>query len=184
MEKIRILGISGTHRKNQTTDGMLKECLDSAKMLGPWVETEFVRLMDYNIEPCLGCNACFIKLVPSGELPYCARKDDMSQLLKKLLWADGIITATPVYWGGVTGRLKDFMDRTLPFAHGSTTKFKDSLNQKVGGALAIGFDIHGGMELTIDDIHHWYFIHDMIVVGSGHQHPHGGSVGEIGRAHV
>lgn len=179
MESVKILGISGGHRKNKTTDGMLKECLESAKMLGPWVETDFVRLMDYQIKPCIACLACYTEVDPSGETFYCSVKDDTPKVLKKLLWADGIIAATPVYWGGMTGRLKTFIDRTLGFCHGSSTKFRGALGKKVGGAIAIGWDMHGGMEYTIDDIHHWYLTHDMVVVGAGHHHPHGAYIGGI-----
>lgn len=179
METVKILGISGGHRKNKTTDGMLKECLSSAQMLGPWVETEFVRLMDYNIKPCIACLACYTEVDPSGEVFFCSVKDDTAKVLKKMLWADGIIAATPVYWGGMTGRLKTFIDRTLGFCHGSSTKFRGALGKKVGGAIAIGWDTHGGMEYTIDDIHHWYLTHDMVVVGAGHHHPHGAYIGGI-----
>ena len=177
MEKVKILGISGTHRKNKTTDRMLMECLDSAKMLGPWVETEFVRVMDYNIKPCIGCFACYTRLDPSGDFYYCSVKDDMPILLKKLLWADGIITASPVYWGGMTGRLKTFIDRTVGFCHGASTKYRGAMGEKVAGAITISWDVHGGLEATIDDIHHWYLAEDMIVVGAGHHHPHGAYFG-------
>jgi len=177
MKKVKILGISGACRKNKTTDGMLRDCLESAEMLGPWVETEFVRLMDYEIKNCRGCCACYNRLSEDGGIYFCVNKDDTHIVLRKMLEADGIIAATPVYWGGMTGRLKTFIDRTLGFCHGSSTKFRGAMGRKVGAALAIGWDTHGGMELTIDDIHHWMFTQDMIVVGAGHHHPHGTYLG-------
>ena len=178
MDKVTILGISASHRKNKTTDGMLKECLKSAEMLGPWVKTEFICLMDYTIKPCIACLACLNEIDASGD-PYCTLKDDVPKLLKKMLQADGIIAATPIYFGGMSGLLKVFIDRTLPFAHGANTKYRGALEEKVGGALAIGLDPHGGMEVTIDDIHHWYFTHGMTVVGTGYHHPHGCYIGGV-----
>ena len=177
MLKVKILGISGACRKNKTTDGMLRNCLEAAEMLGPWVETEFVRLMDYEIKYCRGCCACYNQISKDGKIYYCTQKDDTHIVLKKLLEADGIIAASPVYWGGMTGRLKTFIDRNLGFCHGSSTKFRGALGKKVGAALSVGWDVHGGMEVTIDDIHHWMLTQDMIVVGAGHHHPHGTYLG-------
>lgn len=175
--KIKILGINGSHRKDQNTENMLNDALDSAKMLGPWVETEAVRLLDYNIKYCIACYACYTQLHERGDVFYCTIKDDCHEVLRKMLDADGILVASPVYWGGMSGRLKTFFDRTLGFCHGSSTKVRGALGKKAGGALAIGWDAHGGMEYVIDDIHHWMLTHDMIIVGAGHHHPHGCFVG-------
>ena len=177
MEKVKILGISGAHRKNQTTEHMLEECMESARQLGPWVETEIVHLMDYEIKPCIGCCACYTDVDEEHNTFYCSQKDDCWKVLQKIIEADGIIAASPVYWGGMSGRLRTFIDRTLGFCHGSSTKFRGCCGKKIGAALSIGWDVHGGEEFVIDDIHHWYLTMDTIVVGAGHHHPHGTYVG-------
>jgi multimeric flavodoxin WrbA len=62
-----------------------------------------------NIGPCNGDMSCWFK--NPGE---CGQKDDMQILYPKFRDADVIVYATPVYYAGVTGPLKNLMDRQLP----------------------------------------------------------------------
>ncbi len=57
------------------------------------------------------------------------------------------------------------------FSNQSSSPLKGALGHKVIGALAIAYDMHGGQELTINMIHNWAMVQDMIVVGSGPQRP-------------
>lgn len=61
------------------------------------------------IKPCLGCFACWNKTPGT-----CCLKDDMADVLQKMLWADVIIWSFPLYYFGVPGPLKNLMDRQLP----------------------------------------------------------------------
>ena len=64
-------------------------------------------LKDYHIAYCLGCGAC-------NTSHLCVQKDDMKPLLDKLVAADVIVLATPVYFYCMDGQLKTFIDRTVP----------------------------------------------------------------------
>ena len=67
---------------------------------------------DWNILPCRGCHQCFEKgrCIQSG-------KDDFPELLSDLCRSDGIIFASPVYAGTVTGQMKLLIDRMSVLLH-------------------------------------------------------------------
>ena len=81
--------------------------LEGAREAG--AETETLYLKDYEINHCLGCFNCWTK-TPG----VCVHRDDMPALLEKLLAADVLVFATPLYVFTVTGLMKDFMDRMIP----------------------------------------------------------------------
>ena len=71
------------------------------------VEEIFVNKLEIN--SCLGCFACWNKT--PGK---CVIKDDMQEVIEKLLWADITIWSFPLYYFSVPGKLKNLMDRQLP----------------------------------------------------------------------
>lgn len=176
---VKILGINASHRKGWNTAYALDRALKGARMLGPWVETETIHLKDYHIKECVSCHWCFMEASDEKFCSQCSQKDDFKEIYPKLLEADGFVVACPVYWGTMTGKLKDFIDRTNPFCHGANTKFGGGLAGKTGGVISVAYDIHGGAELTINHIHAWMLGQDMIVVGNGCHHPHGAYIGGI-----
>ena len=82
------------------------------------------------------------------------------QILSTLERADGIIIASPVYFGSVTAQLKAVFDRTIPLRRQG---FR--LKNKVGCAISVGGSRNGGQEKTLETVHTWMHIHGMIVVG-------------------
>ncbi len=105
MMKKNVLIISSSARKGGNSDSLCDAYAEGAKSAGHDVEK--VRLSTLHIEPCLGCYAC----EKSGQ---CAQHDDMAVLLPKLKAADVIVLASPVYFYTLCGRMKNFIDRTLP----------------------------------------------------------------------
>ena len=97
-----VLGISTSPRKKGNSDLLLREALTGAETAGARIE--YVRLADYKVGPCIECNACY----KTGE---CAVKDDYQQLLEKILKADGLIFATPIFFMGVCAQAKNLIDR-------------------------------------------------------------------------
>lgn len=68
---------------------------------------EKIRIADKDIAYCKGCYYCRT----SGGV--CAIKDDMLDLLVKIIQADVIVLATPVYFYSVSAQLKIVIDRTV-----------------------------------------------------------------------
>jgi len=120
---VKVLGISGSPRKGGNTEILLRQALDGATEAG--ADVEFLRVADHEINPCDGCWAC-------QETGKCHIDDDMQLVYGKLLEANGIIFATPVYWFGMTGQLKILIDRTFALAFPEAR-----LRNKVGGVIVV-----------------------------------------------
>ena len=73
------------------------------------ISLEELFIDNLEIKPCLGCFSCWNK-TPGN----CVIKDDMQEVIKKLLWADITIWSFPLYYFSVPGRLKNLIDRQLP----------------------------------------------------------------------
>ena len=119
---MKILGISGSPRKNGVTVTMLDEVLKAAK--GDGAEVELYSVSGKNIQPCDGCWGCR----GTGK---CHIKDDMQELYDKMVGADGIIFGTPVYFYGMTAQAKAVMDRTI-----ALNQPDRNLGSKVCGVVA------------------------------------------------
>jgi multimeric flavodoxin WrbA len=104
---MKIIGVCGSPRKGNT-EWMLGRLL--AELERGWAETEMLLLRKMDVRMCRGCLAC--EKEGRERKGDCAIKDDMASVYPKLLAADAIVLATPGYMGLLSGRLKNFLDRT------------------------------------------------------------------------
>ena len=109
---MKVLGLT-CGRKMSNTEIVVKEALMGAEEMG--AEVEIVRLMDLNIKPCTGCNACVINLFEKGGSGDCVIKDDdMKFIDEKILDCDGLVLGSPIYEKTPQGLLKVLNDRMGP----------------------------------------------------------------------
>ncbi|MNM53380.1 putative NAD(P)H-dependent FMN-containing oxidoreductase YwqN [compost metagenome] len=109
---MKILGIS-CGRRMSNTEILVKEALMGAEAAG--AEVEFVRLHDYKLKPCTGCNACVVDLLEKSGSGKCTIKDDDFALIdEKILDCDGMIVGSPIYEKSPSGLLKTLNDRMGP----------------------------------------------------------------------
>jgi multimeric flavodoxin WrbA len=92
----------------------------------------------------------------------------MTELYHKLATGDGFIFASPVYYGSVTGIMKLFMDRFIPFYADdeSRSELKGALRLKPAGAIAVGGGRNDGIEAVLETLHRFFLFNDMVVVGT------------------
>lgn len=147
---MKVLGINGSHRPGKGTAALLQAALDSAAEGG--ASTELVELAQLDIEFCIGCNACLGRT-------SCTLSDDMNDLYEKMLDADAILLASPDYFGTVSARMKNFMDRTRPFH-----MVENVLAGKVGGALATAGLNNCGGEGALALMDQWFATQGMLAV--------------------
>lgn len=110
--KKSVLAIVGSPRKGHTyrVAKLFEEELGKAGDIA----FEYVLLKDVKLESCRGCGLCLEK----GE-DFCPLKsrDDFTGLFQKMMNADGIVMATPVYSLQVTALLKNLLDRMAFVMH-------------------------------------------------------------------
>ena len=95
----------------------------------------------------------------------------MTPIYAELMACDGLILASPVYMGMVTGQLKVMMDRTVLFRSGGALK----LSAKVGGGIACGGFRNGGAELTLQNMQTFFLQQDMVAISDGPGYSHSGA---------
>jgi len=95
------------HMDEGNTGLILTAFLDGMRSAGADIESFCTRKL--SIMPCLGDLDCWMKT--PGE---CSIKDDMQILYPKFREADVVVYASPVYCAGITGPLKNLIDRLVP----------------------------------------------------------------------
>ena len=148
-----IVGICGSPRK-QATDYVLNEALSMLEDKG--FETNFFSVRGKDISPCRHCNYCLKK-------KECIIKDDMYEVYDLIREADGLVFASPCYNGGISAQLKAVMDRTRAMGAENI----NFLRGKVGMAISVGGDRHGGQELVIQQIFTFYILNGAVPVSGG-----------------
>lgn len=89
-------------RREGNSDLLLRQALSGAQQAGSAVE--YLRLCDYRIAGCRECYNC-------SATGYCSTKDDYQPILDKMLEADRLILATPVFFMTVSAQAKLLIDR-------------------------------------------------------------------------
>ena len=101
----KVLILSGSFRKGGNSDTLCDRFAEGARDAGNEVEKIFIN--DRNIGYCRGCGVC-------NRTHRCVQKDDMEEILNKMVAADVIVMATPVYFYTMNGQMKTLIDRTVP----------------------------------------------------------------------
>jgi multimeric flavodoxin WrbA len=101
-DAIKVLGIYGSPRRGGNTELLLDEALKGAAEKGACVEG--MHLCDLRITPCKECLTCF----NDGN---CVIADDMQGIYARLLEADVVILASPIFFYGITAWAKALVDR-------------------------------------------------------------------------
>ncbi len=99
---VKVLGISASPRLKGNTDLLLREALAGAESAG--AQTEYIRLCDLKIAPCVECNSCY-------ETGRCRIEDDYQSVFKKMIETDRLIFATPIFFMNVCAQAKILIDR-------------------------------------------------------------------------
>ena len=100
MKKIIVISTSLRHGSNSNM--LAEKFIEGAKAAGN--EVEKISLVGKSIQFCKGCMAC-------QKLGRCVIKDDVNDIMAKVLKADVICWATPIYYYEMSGQMKTLIDR-------------------------------------------------------------------------
>lgn len=158
--EIKLLGISGSPVKEGNTEVFLKQALDAAE--GQGATTELISLAKMDIRDCIHCNWCLRK---QEEGQPCNQHDDMYEIYPRVLAADGLLLATPVYFTRLSGYMAVMLDRFRCLGHGN--HYHRALKGKVGGALVVSWYRNTGTETALLSIVGAFLAGGMVVVPPG-----------------
>lgn len=99
---MKVLCIAGSPRHKGNTYLLLEKAVEGANQEG--AQTELIKIADLKISPCRECGGC-------DNTGKCVVDDDMQIIYPKLVDADLIILASPIFFGNITANLKAMIDR-------------------------------------------------------------------------
>ena len=146
---MKVLGLSGSMRKEGNTAQLIKIILQRCKDAG--IKTEFVSLAGKKIMPCMGCEKCKVE-------KWCINKtDDWDAIVKKVLDCDVLVIGSPTYYYDVNGQLKNFIDRTYSLYH----------DRKLAGRKGVAVAVHAnkGAVRTIQTLEGFLSAHEFASLG-------------------
>ncbi len=151
---MKVIGFNGSARKDGNTSILLQKIFDELEAEG--IETQIVNLGPQSVNGCLACMKCF-----ENKDGHCVqKKDSLNQWLDEMRAADGILLGTPVYFAGISGQIKCFMDRSGMVARANGNMFK----RKVGAGVAAVR--RAGSVSAIHSLNAYFTIAEMVVMGS------------------
>lgn len=124
---MKIIAFNGSARKQGNTQMMLDIVFEALNKAG--VDTEVIQLRGTHLQGCSACMQCF-----ENRDKRCVLKgDDLNEWIARVDQADGLILASPTYFGNVSAEMKALIDRLglVSFANPGLLRYK------AGAAVAV-----------------------------------------------
>jgi multimeric flavodoxin WrbA len=164
---MKVIAINGSPHKDGNCGHALIRI--GAELEKAGIGFEVVHVGDKAIRGCTACGSCGKR----GDGKCVFADDPVNEAIGKMSEADGIVLASPVYYSGVAGTMKSFLDRAF-YAAGAGALYR----HKVGAAL-VAVRRSGGSS-TLDCLNHYLTYSEMIVASSNYWDiVHGRSGGEM-----
>ncbi|WP_078379852.1 flavodoxin family protein [Sutcliffiella halmapala] len=120
---MKVLVLLGSTRKNGNSEFLANKVVDG-------VEHTVVSLADLHIEAIVDQ-----RHTEEGFSPV---HDDYDKLIELMMNHDAIVFATPLYWYGMSGPMKDFFDRWSQYLRDERFAFKAELQKKKAYVVITG----------------------------------------------
>jgi multimeric flavodoxin WrbA len=150
---MKVIALNGSPRLIGNTSNILHEVSDEFEKEG--IETEHIQLYSSKLTPCNDCRSCEIR----GDGRCILEDDDLNDILEMMRGADGIILASPCYYGSYSSQMKVFLERAGMILE----KGDRGLKRKVGGAIVV--NAHEGGSMVYSQLVYWMLRNQMIVCG-------------------
>lgn len=121
---MKILMINGSPRRAGNTSLALQALQEKLKADH---EVELLQSYSMTVTPCFACYQC------KTNGGYCVQKDDTNAMLQKISEADCVVFGTPVFWLGIAGQLKLFIDKFIARQDVFRSQSKKIVSLVVGG---------------------------------------------------
>lgn len=165
---MKVVGFNGSSKQKGNTACSLNTVFSELEKAG--IETEMIHVGKEKVRGCIACFGCV-----KNKDEACAVKDDpVNEWIQKIKEADGVLFGSPVYFSGVAGTMKSFLDRAFFVSSVNGGMFRN----KVGAAVA-AVRRSGGIP-TVDTLNHYINYSEMIMPSSNYWNvAHGMNPGEM-----
>ena len=165
---MKVVAINGSPHKNGNTYHTLK--IVGAKLEENGIDFEIIHIGNKAVRGCLACGKCSKTLDEKCSIT----SDPLNEWIQTMKDADGIILSSPVYYSGISGTMKCFLDRVFYVASNNGGMFR----QKVGAAVVVLR--RSGGSATLDSLNHYLTYSEMIIATSNYWNIiHGAAPGEV-----
>jgi multimeric flavodoxin WrbA len=135
--RMQILGIVGSMRKNQHTDTLVNQVIDDMKRIDPGIVASIIHIADTTIHPCRVVCSSYC-----SNHPYqCSISDDATAILCQMIEADALIVGAPLYFRAPPARFQALIERLISmfFFHETQGSADDAspLKGKPCGLIAV-----------------------------------------------
>jgi multimeric flavodoxin WrbA len=127
---MKIVALLGSPKKNGNTARVLSMFEEK---VGDGHEVERIHIIKHKVGGCLGCYKCR----ETKDAPGCVQKDDALIIFEKMIQADAIVYASPLYFWGFSSQLKPLIDRHVCLVSDYGTPAHDSLVSGKPAALLV-----------------------------------------------
>lgn len=159
---MKVIAINGSPRQKGNTYQALRAVCDGLEQQN--IETEIIHIGNMDIKGCIGCGRC-----KDGQCHFSDAK--LREIVDKIYAADGLLLGSPVYYAGIAGTMKSFLDCLFYPSNGR-------MRLKIGASIAI-LRRSGGVT-TFDQLNNYFLISEMLIAPSYYWNVvHGGAPGEI-----
>jgi multimeric flavodoxin WrbA len=164
---VKVVALNGSPRARGNTRFALDLVCGQLEAAG--IGTEVVQVGHLPVHGCTGCGRC-----AANQDQRCALPDDgVNDLVASMQAADGLVIGSPVYFSGIAGTMKCFLDRAFYVAGANGGLFR----HKVGAAVVALR--RSGAVATFDQLNHYLHYAQMLVPSSNYWNAlHGAQPGE------
>ena len=153
---MKVVAINGSPNKKGNTAYALNTVIEVLEQEG--VQTQLLHIGKDPIHGCIGCGVCMQKVNRQCRFT----EDCTNEYIEAMAQADGILLGSPVYYAGVAGSMKAFLDRAFLVSMANNGLFR----LKAGAAVAAVR--RAGSVITVDQLNKYFSISEMIMPTSNY----------------
>ncbi|HEX2865707.1 MAG TPA: flavodoxin family protein [Ignavibacteriales bacterium] len=165
---MKVIAVNGSPRPDGNTFHALSMVGNELKSEG--IDFEILHIGHKAIHGCLGCNKC----AKNKDEKCSIKTDDLNDYIQILKDADGILLGSPVYYSGIAGTMKCFLDRVFYVSGSNGNLFRHKV------AAAVTAVRRTGGSAALDSLNHYLTYSEMILATANYWNViHGRNEGEV-----
>lgn len=145
---MKVIAFNGSPKANGNTYASINAVAEELKKEG--IDVEIINVGNKNITGCKACGGC-------SKTGKCVINDGVNEMIEKMKDADGVILGSPVYYAGLNGTMKAFLDRAFMLV-GANGAF---LRHKVGVSVAVAR--RAGTIQAVDETNKFLSFYEMVI---------------------